>query len=205
MSGHATAGETGEWTVERAALVAGPAAVAVSALGIFGSAVLASWVWGSWFGWTTHALSDLGHVKEPTAPLFNGGLIVAGVLGVAFCWRVWRAATNAWHRLGAALMALGLVNSALVGVFPLPKDLHGVVALAYFVLFTLGLFAHGSGDALTDGRAARGVRSIWYGVAHVAAWVLLGLVPFDGIALPELVGALGLWAWTVQLYLDMRA
>lgn len=80
-----------------------------------------------------------------------------------------------------------------------PDDQHGPVALPYFILLTLGLFAHGSGDAIA-GRPHRGVRSIWYAVAHIAGWVLLGFLPLSGIALPEMVGVLALWAWTWQVY-----
>lgn len=190
-------------TVRRLTLHAGPAALVVSALAVFGSVVLASWVVADWFTWTGHALSHLGEAGRATAPLFNYGLIVAGLLGVAFAGWVWTAAENRWHRLAALLLGLGLLNSSLVGVYPLPHALHTPVALAYFVLFTLGLFAHGSGDAIA-GRPRRGVRSIWYGIAHVAAWVLLAFVPFSGIALPELVGLLALYAWTLQLYVDAR-
>lgn len=199
MTTHAT--DAGSPDVRRWTALAGPAAVAVSAVAVFGSVVLASWVLADWFTWTDNALSHLGEVGEPTAPLFNAGLVVSGLLGVAFAGRVYVAGTNAFHRFAAVLLGLGLANAALVGVFPLPHELHGPVAVAFFVLLTLGLFAHGSGDALA-GRARRSVLSTWLAVAHVVAWVLLGVVPFDGIALPELVGVLALWIWTLAVYGD---
>lgn len=188
-----------DWSVDRLTALAGPAAVVVSFVGIFGSVALASWVTGDWFTWTGNALSHLGAPERAVAPLFNYSLVLAGLLGTAYAGRVFVDGTNAWHRLGAVMLGLGLLNSALVGVFNVPHPLHGVVALTYFVLLTLGLFAHGSGDALA-GRPRRGVMSIWLGVAHVAGWVLLGVVPFDGIALPELVGVVGLWVWALVVY-----
>ena len=191
------------WTAGRVAALAGPAAVTVSAVGVLGSVVLASWVVGSWFTWTGNALSHLGDPERATAPLFNGSLVVAGVVGAAFATRVWAAGTNAWHRLGAATLALGLLCSSLVGVYDVTESLHGPFALAYFVLLTLGLFAHGSGDALA-GRPRRGVLTTWLAVAHVAGWVALAFVPFDGIALPELVGVFGLWTWTLTVYAGLR-
>ncbi len=194
---------SGEWTLERLALLAGPAAVAVSAVGIFGSVLLASYVTGSWFTWTGNALSHLGDPARATAPLFNGSLVVSGLVGVAFAARVGLAARNNWHRAGALLVGLGLGSSALVGVFDVTSPLHGLFALGFFVPFTLGLFAHGSGDALA-GAARRGVLSVWLGVAHVAGWVLLGFVPFSGIALPEMVGVVGLWVWTAKMYVGLR-
>lgn len=206
MAGHMGSTDTEDATDGRArrfALLAGPAAIAVSAIGIFGSVILASWITGSWFTWTGNALSHLGEVGRTTAPLFNGSLLVVGVLGLAFGWWVWTAATNHWQRLGALLLAAAMANAGLVGVFPLPNPEHGPVSVAFFVLFTFGLFVHGSGDALA-GRPHRGVRSIWYGIAHVTGWALFGLAPFSGIAIPELVGVLALWAWTAELYLGAR-
>lgn len=191
------------WTAGRVATLAGPAAVAVSALGVFGSVVLASWVLGSWFTWTGNALSHLGDPARATAPLFNWGLVLTGVLGAAFTVRVWAAGTNVWHRIGAATLAVGLLFSSLVGVFDVTEALHTPFALAYFVLLTLGLFAHGSGDAIA-GRPRRGVLTTWLAVAHVAGWVGLAFVPFDGIALPELVGVVGLWTWTLTVYASLR-
>jgi hypothetical membrane protein len=204
MSNSTTGASTGEgWTLGRLTALAGPAAVVVSFVGVLGSVALASWVVGSWFTWTGHALSDLGHPDRVVAPLFNYSLVVAGLLGVAYAGRVLTAGTNAFHRLGAVMLGLGLLNSALVGVFNLPHPMHGPVALVYFVLLTLGLFAHGSGDALA-GRPRRGVLTTWLAVAHVAGWVLLSFVPFDGIALPELVGVVGLWTWTLLTYAELR-
>lgn len=196
-------GRTDGWTVGRLTTLAGPAAVVVTVVGVLGSVALASWVVGSWFTWTGHALSDLGHPDRAVAPLFNYSLVVGGLLGVAYAGRVLAAGTNAFHRLGAALLGAGLLCSAFVGVYDLTTALHGPFALAYFVLLTLGLFAHGSGDALA-GRARRGVLSTWLAVAHVAGWVVLTFVPFDGIALPELVGVVGLWAWTFATFSQLR-
>lgn len=191
-----------DWTIRRLTALAGP--VAVSTVGVLGSVALASWVVGDWFTWTANALSHLGESDRIVAPLFDYSLGVAGLLGVAFAGRVWLAGANAWHRLGAALLGFGLANAALVGVFPVPHDLHGPVSVAFFVLLTLGLFAHGSGDALA-GRARRGVLTTWLAVGHASGWVLLAFAPFDGIALPELVGVLGLWIWTLTVYADLEA
>lgn len=194
---------TDGWTLEHLTTLSGPVAVLVSFLGVMGSVALASWLAGGWFTWTGNALSDLGHPDRGVAPLFNYGLVVAGLLGVAYAGRIYGAGTNAGHRIGAAMLALGLLCSAFVGVYDLTHPLHGPFALAYFVLLTLGLFAHGSGDSLA-GRARRGVLSTWLAVAHVAGWVLLSVAPFDGIALPELVGVLALWIWVLTTYADVR-
>lgn len=186
-------------SLRTAALWAGPAGIAVAVVGIFGAVLLAPW-----FEWTANALSDLGAAGEPTAPLFNGGLVIGGLLGLAFVVRVWLAATNAARRLGVALFAVAFVNLALVGVFALPHDLHGPVAVTFFLAFTYGLFAHGSGDVLA-GHVRRGLASIWLGVAHVTGWLLFAVAPVSGLALPELVGAVALTGWIAVTFRALRS
>lgn len=185
-------------SLRTAALWAGPAGIAVAALGIFGAILLAPW-----FELTTNALSDLGAAGEPTAPLFNGGLILGGVLGIAFSGRVWLAATNAARRLGVALFAVGFVNLALVGVFALPADPHTPVAVAFFLSFTYGLFVHGSGDVLAGDRR-RGLASIWLAVVHLTGWLVFAAAPFDGLAIPELVGSATLAGWVLLTFRAVR-
>ena len=189
----------GSGRLRRAALWAGPVGVVVSALGIFLPVLLAPW-----FSWTGNALSHLGRAGEATAPLFNGGLVVAGLLGLAFAARVWLAAENTLGRLGVVLLALSFANMALVGVFALPHDLHGPVAVAFFLSFTYGLFVHGSGDALA-GHRRRGLLSIWLGIAHITGWLLFAAAPFDGIALPELVGSAALATWVLVTFRALGA
>lgn len=193
---HQAGGTTSK--LREAALWAGPAGIAVAAFGIFGAILLAPW-----FEFTANALSDLGAAGEPTAPLFNGGLILGGLLAFAFCVRVWPAATNAAHRLGVALLAVGFVNMALVGVFALPDGRHRAVAVAFFLSFTYGLFVHGSGDVLA-GHVSRGLTSIWLAVVHLTGWLLFAAAPFDGLAIPELVGSATLAGWVLLTFRAVR-
>lgn len=182
----------------RLALYAGPAAVGIALAGIVASTLLAPW-----FSWTGNALSDLGARGEATAPLFNWSLIVAGVLGLPFAWRVWRAAETLLRRVGVLVLGASLVSLALVGVFPLPTEPHGPVAVAFFLLFTYGLFLHGSGDVLA-GYTRRGLVAIWLGVAHPTAWLLSLVAGLDGIAIPEFAGALVFAAWVLLLFDSLR-
>lgn len=70
---------------------------------------LAATLLAPWFAWSRNALSDLGAAGEPTAPLFNGGLLVGGVVAAAFAWALWRRAGAVVERL-AALAYLGPVS-----------------------------------------------------------------------------------------------
>lgn len=184
-------------TVRRATALAGPAGIAVT-LGTVAVAVLLS----PWFSWTANALSDLGHPSRATAPLFNGGLVVAGLLGLAFATRLWPETTNAAHRLGLGLVALSFLALALVGVVPAGRPLHTPVAVVIFAALTYALFASATGDVLA-GRDRRAIATTWLAVAHVTGWAVWPLSGLSGIAIPETVGSLVLAAWVLSWYRDL--
>lgn len=165
---------------------------AVAGLGGIGAAIAVS----PWFAWTGNALSDLGHPARASAPLFNGGLVVGGLLGVAFAGYVLAARGHPVARIGAAIVGVGLANMALVGVFDVTHRLHGTVAVAFFLAITYGWFVHGTGLALA-GRVRYGVGTIWLGVIHVSGWLAWAASGIEGIALPETLGALLLATWIV--------
>jgi hypothetical membrane protein len=184
---------------ERAALYAGPAAVAAGGLAVLAAALLSPS-----FTATGDALSNLGARGASTAPIFNGGLLLAGLLGLPFIWRVSVTVRTLAQRVGLALLAGSLVAMALVGLFPLPRPEHGPAALAFFALFTVGLVVVGTGDVLA-GRTRRGLAAIWLGVAHPTAWGVWALAGPEGIAIPEVVGAATLGTWVLVVFRSLRA
>lgn len=149
------------------------------------------------FSWTANALSVLGAADAATPWLFNGGLIAAGVVALPFAWVLFAAARHILERLGAASFAGSVVALALVGLFPIGTSLHAPVAVAYFLLFTVAMWLHGSGAALA-GDVRRGLVSIWLGIGHLLAWLVWAASGLGGIAIPEFVGSAILLAWIVQ-------
>lgn len=175
-----TASRIAPWTAVVATVVA------------FG-AILTTTTVAPWFSWTGNALSDLGHHDRATAGIFNGGLIVAGVVGAVFpVWLVFDR-DSVVRRLGAAVVAATLVDLALIGVFPTPHDLHGTVSVLFFVGVTLGLVVWGFGDITADSRRRGGAIAAG-GAFHAALWVVWfsSLVPYEGVAIPEFLGAVAL-------------
>lgn len=149
------------------------------------------------FTWVEWALSDMGRPSEPTYWLFNGGLVAAGVVGLAFAHALLDGAKNLVHRLGVVAYAIAVVAMVLVGIFHLPKAGHGAAAIAHYFFATVTLWVWGSGDVLA-GSVRRGLATIWLGIGHVLLWtVWAGLVAPDWFAGAEFAGAAIFGAWSV--------
>ena len=159
------------------------------------------------FSWTGDALSDLG-VRDRSAPVFNGGLILGGLVGIGYAVGLWRAAdteagrgrgadgqatSGSTSRLRAVVFALAMASMAGVGLFDLTRPLHGPAAVGFYALITV-VFG-------IDGIARRGTIggrvTLAFVPIHVAVWAtfVAGWWPVTGLALPELPGALMLAAW----------
>jgi len=188
-----------------------PAACGMAGPLLAGVAILAATVVDPSFQWTTSALSDMGALPEgraitaeflrsnPQFLVFNGGLVVAGVVGLPFSWSLWNDASNRFHRAGAVAFALAMTALALVGVFHIPRPLHGLAAIAHYLAGTLLLWLHGTGTVLA-GDVRRGLTTAWIGNIHLLFWIvwalfLRGTIP--GLAVPETVGALLLGGWVI--------
>lgn len=146
------------------------------------------------FSLTASAVSDLGAADAANPWLLNGGLIAAAFVGLPFAGVLWATARDALERLGAVAFWSSLAALVLVGLYPTGTAPHAPAAITYFVLFTFGMWLHGSGAALA-GDVRRGLAAIWLGIIHVLAWLVWAAVGPDGLALPELVGSLLLLAW----------
>ncbi|WP_049941618.1 DUF998 domain-containing protein [Haloterrigena turkmenica] len=163
------------------------------------------------FSWRARALSDMGRRGTRTFPLFNGGLILGGLLGVPFGWRLWLAARNGLERLGVGL--LWAATTALVGIgvfflghdaFYLDTEFHTPVALLFFGLAPFAQWVYGSGLVLA-GDARLGLVSVWLGIVHPLCW--LGWLasragagePSAWFAVPEFVAAVAFGSWVFAL------
>lgn len=160
--------------------------------------VFASTVISPWFRWDTNALSELG-VGEVSL-LFNSAVIIGGVLNFLFALGIREYLSGG--RLvkgGVALIMLGSVSLALVGIFTVSYPmLHGIVALSEFVLAPIGFILIGFGAK----ESAMKKLSIGAGIAALIAILILPAVllalPFKvGFAVPEMIEALIIAAWVV--------
>ncbi|SEQ52134.1 DUF998 domain-containing protein [Natrinema salaciae] len=168
------------------------------------------------FTWQGRALSDMGRYGAPTFPVFNGGLILGGLVGLPFAWRLWIASRNVLERAGIALLAIAIAGQIGVGIFflehtavYLETSLHGVAALTVFGIAPFASWVYGTGAALAgDGRLA--VASFWFGNVHPVVWLgwlfAIGGALDTGtwFAVPEFVAAVAFGGWILSLAVAVR-
>ncbi|ELY89656.1 DUF998 domain-containing protein [Natrinema altunense] len=168
------------------------------------------------FTWQGHALSDMGRYGTPTFPLFNGGLIVGGLLGLPFAWRCWITSRNALERVGVGLLATAVVGQIGVGLFflehtavYLETSLHGIAALTVFGVAPFAGWIYGSGAAMAgDGRLA--IASVGLGTVHPLVWfgwlLSLGGAAETGawFAVAEFGAAVAFGGWILVLAITVR-
>ena len=176
-------------TVERVAVRAGVVGPPVGF-----AATLAATFLSPTFRWTADALSDLGAATAANPWLFNWGLVASALVTLPFAWALWAAAAHPLQRLGTVAFLASTLGLGLVGVFPVGSDLHGPVAIAYFAFLTVTLWVHGTGSVLA-GRLRTGLAAIWLGIGHVLFWIGWIAAGPGGIAIPEIVGSVALYAW----------
>ncbi|WP_435332608.1 DUF998 domain-containing protein [Haloarchaeobius sp. TZWWS8] len=177
------------------------------------------------YSWATRSLSSMGEATPHSLfalasrdqlafLLFNSGLVLGGILGQPFAYRLWLDAENLVERAGVATFVVALAAMAGVGVAYLDgplASLHFLFAVTFFFLGTVALLLYGSGRVLA-GAPRTGLAVVWIGVVHLlvwVVWVVLEAMVFTGddiwtfFAVPEAVGAVavGGWAfWTAWRY-----
>ena len=171
--------------------------------------VLVSISFSPWFDWPVNSLSDLGVEQQGGTQIaiwiFNGGMIIAGVLIAVFVFFTRKTIpNNLMSKIAYSILFIGGINLALVGVFPydISESIHRNVALIYFIFTPIGLMIIGAERFSRDRNFA--IFSIVSGIIALA--VIIGAVlsilgsPIstiypEGVAIPEFIEAviLGLW------------
>ena len=152
------------------------------------------------FTWHGRALSDMGRYGAPTFLLFNGGLIVGGLLGFPFAWRLWLESRNSLERVGVALLAVAVIGMIGVGIFflehttlYLETSLHGLAALTVFGVAPFAGWIYGTGAVLAgDPTSNYPIISDAVGLVLVFHAYRTGNLAALGSTL-LLVAALGIW------------
>lgn len=155
-------------------------------LGIFGPlivyiSILLSLVLSPSFDWKSNALSDLGHaVTSHVAPIFNLGLLLAGLLMMIYALTVFHK--HAKYSSFCLLVSTFFVQ--LLAVFnEVYGSLHYAVAVPHFVMLSL--------TSIVYTVEKRSVSALIAFIVVMISWLLYGLGVFKvGIAVPETVSKL---------------
>ncbi|WP_276271625.1 DUF998 domain-containing protein [Haloarcula litorea] len=176
----------------------------VASVGLTDLAILAATVASPTFRWTGDALSDLGQPGDAAATpvttlLFDGGLVVGAVVGLAFALTLSRGAGHPVERVAALPFVVALIGLAGVGVFPYSQALHAPAAVTFYLASMVAMAAYAVGNALAGARVRGAVTLALVGV-HVAVWYWWatgGAFTRGGLAVPEFAGALLFGGWVV--------
>jgi hypothetical membrane protein len=158
------------------------------------------------FSWTNNALSDLGVIPSITGPIFNFGLISAGLLAFSFAvFGLYNYLGKSWvGKIGSVVFALGSLTLVAIDVFNenfLPT--HYLVSVGFFVLMPIAMFIITYSFLLTR-RAKMAVLTVIVGFAAALPWILQFTVKYvPNVAVPEFVSGLVVSAWTVVISYQM--
>jgi hypothetical membrane protein len=161
------------------------------------------------FSWLENALSHTGAVggkhadaASASVPVFNYGLIAAGIIVLPYVWLLWMGTAHVLQKAGVAAFGLAALSLSCVGLFPVGSEYaayHTPAALAHYISFSFGLWFYGTGGVLVD-RTKWGLVTMWIGIVHLLLWIFwaVGTVlgsPVTGLAIPEFLGGLIFGTW----------
>ncbi len=153
-----------------------------------------------WFRWDTNALSEMG-VGEVSL-IFNSAMIIGGFFNFLFALGIReKLGVEGLRKHGVALIMLGSVSLALVGIFTVSYPiLHGIVALGTFILPPIGFILIG----FSSKQSTMKKFSIITGIAALMTILILPFIllilPFNvGFAVPEIIEGLIVAAWIITM------
>ncbi|MFX1564788.1 MAG: DUF998 domain-containing protein [Promethearchaeota archaeon] len=169
-----------------------------------------------WFNWLTNALSDLGHPwmlggsngtpgVNTAAPIFNTGLILAGLFTLVLTFWLIRHQVFEGSVIGiiaAILLTIAQFFLVAIGVFHEGFGFtHFLVSLGFFTTLLVAGMIYGV--RLMQEKHLRLIGLMAFILALVSAliWVFyyLNLLPFTGVAIPEIISAVTAIIWVYPL------
>lgn len=153
------------------------------------------------FVWTDNALSDLGVQEGITAPLFNYGLVISGILTLVFACGLFALLSNRlMGKVGAFIFVLDALALTLIGVFPENiTPTHYQVSVAFFALYPISMLVIGT-NFLLEKQTKMSLFTFLTAAVAAAVWITYFSTRFvSGVAIPEAVSALAASAWAIAL------
>lgn len=162
--------------------------------------IFVSIAWSPWFSWHDNALSDMGVSATPNP--FNSALLIGGLLYFVFVigFLRWHGLRSRLAKVAAAALIAGAIGLFLVGIFTEGAGrIHYYVAATYFLATPAAYVLFGV-DGLRRGEKLSGLLTI---AAGITACLMIAAVPHKRIAVPEILAAVIIGAWTFSIGLKM--
>lgn len=144
------------------------------------------------FSWGVHDLSTLGHADmseaEQSRYVFSGGMILTGLLGLAYSVGLYRIEDRVVWKSGAIMYALSHVTLMWQGVFPAGVPQHNWLTI--FPFFTLALLLLGIDQLRFRETRLFGVVLLTNLVVGVLGAALLVQTDIEGWAIHEMLGVI---------------
>lgn len=157
------------------------------------------------FNWVTNALSDLGVQAGVTAPIFNSGLVISGLLFLVFAVGLFQSAgKSVVGKVGAGVLCLACVWLVCIGIFNENfNPIHFYFSVAFFVCMPISLLIL-VGDFWFTGQRKLSLFTLAIGLAAATPWVLQYTVHYvSNVAIPEFVSGFAGALWTAIVSVKM--
>jgi hypothetical membrane protein len=173
-----------------------------------------------WFNWFDNALSDLGHPTmlggsngvpglNPAAPIFNTSLILTGLITLILTIWLIRYQIFEGSIIGViAAILLTISQFFLIGIGVFHEGFgytHFIVSLGFFVTLLIAGMIYGVRLMQEKHLRLIGVVAFILALSSALVWVAyyLILLPFTGVAIPEIISAVFamVWVWPLCVLL----
>lgn len=169
-----------------------------------------------WFNWLTNALSDLGHPwmlggsngtpgLNPAAPIFNTSLSLAGL--ITLMMTIWLIRHQVFERSVIGIIAAILLTIAqffLIGIGVFHEGFgytHFVVSVGFFATLLIAGMIYGVRLMQEKHLRLIGIMAFILALVSALIWVAyyLNVLPFTGVAIPEIISAITAIIWVYPL------
>jgi hypothetical membrane protein len=172
----------------------------VTPIVMFGCMILAIVSWQQ-FSWTESALSDLGIQTGMTAILFNGVLIVSGLLFIFFAFGLFKfVGKKLVGRIGSGLFIVASTFLVMIGIINESfGPTHYIVALTFFSFLLISLMFL-SISFWQSGKRKLSLFTLISILFGATIWILQFTLHYvQGVAVPETVSGVMGATWVLVL------
>lgn len=163
-----------------------------------------------WFVLTDNALSDLGHYGNLglKALIFNGGLVISGLLALVFCSGFYYQEREAFKDdllgkrfaiLGSIALIIAILALIAIGIFS--EDfgyIHRFVSEVFFTTIPFAMWFFGIAFYRRVDLKFMGIYAFIVGTAAGIIWILYFVFNFvSGVAIPEAVSSIAVSIWVI--------